>query len=141
MVVFEIKGQPMGKQRPKFTRVGKYAKVYTPRETTNYEKMVAMSYYGYEYFGKEPLSIRIKAYYQIPKSYSFKKKMQCFDGVIRPTVKPDVDNVAKVILDGLSNGVAFDDDKQVVELIVEKYYSLEPRVLVSIARKESDKSA
>ena len=40
--------------------------------------------------------------------------------------KPDLDNLAKIILDSL-NGIAFDDDKQVVKLEVEKYYSDRPR--------------
>ena len=41
---------------------------------------------------------------------------------IRPTKKPDNDNIAKIILDAL-NGVAYQDDKQVVSLQVEKYYT------------------
>ena len=52
-------------------------------------------------------------------------------GRILPTKKPDVDNVAKIILDGL-NCIAWDDDTQVVDLSVSKYYSEEPRVSVMI---------
>ena len=35
-------------------------------------------------------------------------------------VKPDVDNIAKAVLDAL-NGIAYDDDSQVVELTVKKW--------------------
>lgn len=42
------------------------------------------------------------------------------------TGKPDCDNIAKAVLDAL-NGVAFDDDSQVVTLVVRKY----PRVRIS----------
>ena len=35
------------------------------------------------------------------------------------TITPDVDNIAKAVLDAL-NGVAFADDSYVVELLVEK---------------------
>lgn len=52
-------------------------------------------------------------------------------GIIRPTKKPDADNIAKVVLDALNN-ICYKDDTQVVELIVNKYYSLEPRVEVII---------
>jgi crossover junction endodeoxyribonuclease RusA len=41
----------------------------------------------------------------------------------------DVDNVAKSVLDGL-NGVAYEDDNQVVELLVRKY---------KVTRKEEER--
>ena len=43
-------------------------------------------------------------------------------GLIHPTKKPDADNIAKIIMDAL-NGVAYEDDRQVVELIVRKFFS------------------
>ena len=52
-------------------------------------------------------------------------------GDIRPTKKPDTDNVAKSILDAC-NKIAYDDDSHVVELFVEKWYSDEPRVVVEL---------
>lgn len=42
--------------------------------------------------------------------------------VISPTKKPDVDNIAKVVLDGLNNFV-FKDDNQVSKIFVEKKYT------------------
>lgn len=51
--------------------------------------------------------------------------------MIRPTKKPDLDNVIKIILDGL-NGLAYGDDKQVVELKALKCYAKEPFVLIQI---------
>ena len=35
---------------------------------------------------------------------------------------PDIDNVLKAVMDAL-NGVAYEDDKQVVEVICRKWYS------------------
>ena len=43
-------------------------------------------------------------------------------GEIKPVVKPDVDNVAKSILDAL-NGIIYLDDKQIIELDIEKIYA------------------
>ena len=54
-----------------------------------------------------------------------------YRNVIRPTKKPDVDNVAKSILDSL-NGMAYKDDSQVVECIVRKWYADEPKVKVKL---------
>lgn len=78
-----------------------------------------------------PLEVHIIAYYEIPKSISKKKKQEMLEDKIRPTIKPDTDNIAKSILDSL-NGIAYKDDKQVVSLIVEKWYSEESSVSVII---------
>jgi len=51
---------------------------------------------------------------------------------IYPTIKPDTDNIAKIILDSL-NGIAYKDDKQVIRLSVEKRYAEEPSVSVWIS--------
>ena len=56
-------------------------------------------------------------------------------GQIQATIKPDLDNIAKAVLDGL-NGLAFDDDKQVVSLKVSKRYDHEARIEVEIREKE-----
>jgi Holliday junction resolvase RusA-like endonuclease len=57
------------------------------------------------------------------------------DGHIRPTKTPDTDNIAKSVLDAL-NKVAYKDDSCVVDLIVEKWYSENPRVEVYIDNEE-----
>ena len=44
--------------------------------------------------------------------------------------KPDVDNIAKAVLDAL-NGIAYDDDKQITSLVIDKKYG-EPRIDVSM---------
>ena len=51
---------------------------------------------------------------------------------IYPTTKPDTDNIAKSILDSL-NGIAYLDDKQVVDLRVRKQYAEVPGVSVWIS--------
>ena len=58
-------------------------------------------------------------------------------GNIRPTKKPDCDNISKVICDAL-NGIAFHDDSMIVELAVEKFYSENPCVDVVIRSCENE---
>ena len=60
-----------------------------------------------------PVRITIKIARQLPKSTP---KSVTFDW---DTHKPDIDNVAKLVLDGL-NGFAYEDDAQVIELHVIK---------------------
>ena len=61
-------------------------------------------------------------YVEIPQSKSKKQKEKMLAGEIKPVVKPDVDNVAKSILDAL-NGIVYLDDKQIIELNIEKIYA------------------
>ena len=43
---------------------------------------------------------------------------------VRPTKKPDADNISKIVLDAL-NGLAYYDDNQVVTLHIDKCYAKE----------------
>lgn len=134
-----IPGKVKGKQRPKFNRYS--GKVYTPQQTINYENWVKTCFleqYGEIKLLEKPLKVIINSYYEMPKSVSKKKKMQMLRNEIVPTVKPDLDNIAKSILDSL-NGLAYLDDKQVVYLEVAKLYSDNAYVLVSIEEIEEVK--
>lgn len=132
---FVVPGTPFGKERPKFTRRGQYVKTYTPKNTSQHEKMVAAVYEeqakGRKFEPKAPLDVRIIAYYPIPKSTSKKKRREMLEHRIRPVVKPDLDNVAKLVYDAL-NGVAWHDDNAIVDTQVRKFYSENPRVDISI---------
>ena len=50
---------------------------------------------------------------------------------IRPVTKPDTDNILKIVKDAL-NGVLWKDDAQVVSDKVEKFYSQELRLVISV---------
>lgn len=132
---FTIPGKVQAKQRPRFN--GKFA--YTQRETVAYENWVKTCYlekYKGQKLLEKPLKVKIIAYYDIPKSTSKKKQKMMLDNEIFPTIKPDADNIAKSILDSL-NGIAYLDDKQVVKLIVEKYYATIANVAVMIEEIEN----
>ena len=76
------------------------------------------------------------AYYGIPKSASKKKHKLMLAKVYRPLKKVDVDNLCKSYLDAL-NEIAYKDDVQVVDLQVRKFYSENPRVVVTIQKAET----
>ena len=130
---FKIPGKAQAKQRP---RMGRSGIVYTPKETLVYENYVKMCYSDYaNQFGWLPYENQVRAEIEVlvavPKSDSKTKKKDKIEGMIRPTVKPDCDNLAKSILDSL-NGLAYQDDKQVVELFVKKYYAENAEVRVRL---------
>lgn len=124
---FTVPGEPKGKGRPRVTRTGH---AFTPKDTVMYENLVRTSF-TQEYPGHIPITDKeitavIKAYYGMPKA-SKKKTTQMIEEVIRPKKKPDLDNIAKAVLDSL-NGIAYKDDSQIVSLTIDKAYSLQPRV-------------
>lgn len=130
---FTVMGEPKGKGRPRFCRNTGHA--ITPKDTVNYETLVKMEYTqacGEQMFPDDAmLDMRIKAYYSIPKSASKKRHAAMLSGDIRPTKKPDMDNVIKIIADAL-NKIAYRDDTQIVDCQVRKFYSKKPRVEVMI---------
>ena len=63
----------------------------------------------------------IEAVFTIPKSWTRAKKAEAMAGKLPPG-KPDIDNILKVVLDGL-NDVAYEDDKQVVLTQCKKVYA------------------
>lgn len=131
---FMIPGEPTGKGRPRFTRSGH---AYTPEKTASYEQAVRQAYRS-EFPDAEPIpegvpvAVKIVAGYGIPKSTSKVKAERMLAGEIRPTKKPDADNVAKAICDAL-NGIAYHDDSQITMLCVSKHYTKNPGCLVRIS--------
>ena len=138
MIKFTVPGKPQGKGRPRFARMGKFVKTYTPAETESYEALIKLCCME-ACIGKPlldgALAIDIQAKYPIPASWSNKKKEMALRGELRPTVKPDFDNLAKVICDSL-NGIAYKDDTQIVSAKVFKYYAEKPCVEVEIVKVE-----
>ena len=149
-VFLTILGEPMGKQRPKFSTYNGFVKTYTPEKTQNYENLVKYAYqqnYGEMIFQPhEHIKAHIIAYFGIPKSrFKLYKKTNIIEldkqgkemlsGEKRPLKKPDLDNIAKVCLDSL-NGIAYPDDSQIVELSVEKWYAKEPKVEIILSNVE-----
>ena len=131
-----IPGEPQGKARARTVKTKKSKTIsYTPDNTVNYEALIKQIYM-YEIKPKalitKPVTMLIKAYFSIPKSTTKSKRIDMLYNNIRPTKKPDADNIAKIICDAL-NGIAYKDDTQVVSLTVEKWYTEEnPRVEVGI---------
>lgn len=110
-------GEPKGKERPRFCHNGQ---VYTPKQTTTYEQQIIVGYYkqcGNAKFPEESqLELFVKAYYKIPKNASKKKRIAMLSEEIRPTKKPDGDNILKAVADAL-NGVCYKDDKSIVKIL------------------------
>lgn len=129
---FEVAGKVVGKERPRVNM--NTGRVYTPNRTKDYEELVQQSfrikYPQYEMI-KNRIGIDIIAYFKIPKGTSKENTNKMLNGELSPTKKPDIDNIAKSILDAMNRFVIYDDN-QVVKISVEKKYNTEDKTYVRI---------
>lgn len=139
-IIFVVPGEPVGKGRPRFYRRGNGVGTYTPDKTIEYEARIQHAFVRGVISGNcptfpegVPLRMEIMAVFGIPKSASKIKTKNMQEATIRPTKKPDADNIAKIVADAL-NGIAYKDDTQLVEIEVRKVYGEQPRITVNLER-------
>jgi Holliday junction resolvase RusA-like endonuclease len=77
-----------------------------------------------------PVRVVMTMRFPVPASWSKKNQAAALAGQIRPTIKPDWDNGAK-LCDAI-NMVVFLDDKQVVDGRVIKLYSERPGLTIEV---------
>lgn len=128
-----VTGPITGKGRPRLN--GTTGAVYTPQGTKRYEELIKWCYQTQrgEYMHEYPVKVTIVAEYSVPKTAPIAKREAMLAGEIEPVIKPDIDNIAKIVLDAL-NGVAYKDDKQVVKLGCFKRYAAESRLMIKVER-------
>lgn len=139
---FTVPGAPYGKGRPRVGRVQGRPRLFTPDKTLAYESLIAAVAHAAMagrplYDG--PVSATLLIRCAVPASWSKRKQADALAGLIRPTTKPDVDNVEKAVFDGM-NGVVWRDDVQVVDVVKSKAYAATPGVWVEVrpARRIDD---
>lgn len=134
MIYFRVNEEPVAKARPRFTRTGH---AYTPKKTNDYEESIRFAFMSQTcermpiYPKGVPLKVQALFAKSVPKSYTKKKREACLNGDLLPTGKADLDNYLKAVLDAL-NGLAFEDDSQIVMTTAEKIYAEVPYVAVQI---------
>ena len=133
MITIVMAGEPHGKGRPRFSRAS--GTVYTPEKTARYEERLAWA--AQSVMAGRPLlegalCVTLLVYVSIPKSKPKKWKVDALAGRIRPTTKPDLDNIFKGVADAL-NKVVWIDDSQIAEATIIKDYSDQPRIEVHIS--------
>jgi len=104
--------RPQSKDRPRFSKSG-YA--YTSKRTRDYEKLIAEEYKGPMIDASHTVAVELN----FDVSGTFISVTATENPDWKCSVKGDLDNYVKSILDAL-NGVAWQDDKQVISLKVTK---------------------
>jgi len=130
-IVIELAGEPKGKGRPRFARRTGHA--YTPQKTASYEACLRHEA-ALAMADRPPIEgavrVQVSAFFAVPQSWSAGKRDAALAGGIRPTKRPDWENVAKM-LDAF-NGVVWRDDAQVISGLIEKHYRDQPRLRVEV---------
>lgn len=126
-LTIEILGTPQTKLRPRFSRYKGRVRTYDcqseEKNTTRWlmkSKMRAPPLEG-------PLVVEMEFHFARPRSV---KRLY-------PTVKPDIDNVVKAVLDN-GNGILWEDDRLIIEIKAFKCYSDEAKTVIKI-RKFDDR--
>ena len=134
MIQFTIPGAVQAQERPRFSRTGKGVKTHDAPKSRSYKELVKMV--AWDNRPQEPLQgalkLEVDVYLVPPKKYHTKPKQALIaSGELRPTTKPDADNLVKGIKDGCSK-IIWVDDAQVVEMVVRKFYAMQPRAEVKV---------
>ena len=130
-VSFTVPGQPVPQPRPRVSTAGGFARAYVPSEhpVHGYRSSLAAAARGAGLTQTgEVLNVVIDAVFERPKSHMRKSGVKP-DAPRLP--RPDVDNIAKAVLDALQDVMG--DDSLVGRLVVEKSYGQEARTTVRIS--------
>lgn len=145
-IAIDAPGKVRGLKRTRATVIAGHARVYednSSKADKAYIRLYAtdalrrQKIYGIPPYTERGVKLRITAYSIPPKSWSKKKIQSALNGEIRPLVKPDADNIAKLVLDAL-NAVLYRDDKDVAELTITKHYDAEYEGLEIVAQWEEN---
>lgn len=140
-ILFEIMGKPVAQGRP---RAGKSfagnTVLYDPAKSRDFKQYVSLvaSQHAPKKLITGPIHLSVDVYRPTPKKYQTKPKQELIDqGLLLPITKPDIENYVKGVMDGITN-VIWQDDSQIVNLNVRKFYSMTPRVVVHISYLEEE---
>ena len=129
-ITFSVPGDPVPQPRPRVSTRGGFARAYVPAQHPVHAYRAAIAGAADEaglVAQDEPISVVIDAVFVRPKSHLLKRGVKP-DAPKLP--RPDVDNIAKAVLDALQDVIG--DDTCVARLVVEKSYGTEARTTVRI---------
>ncbi len=115
--------------------VAGHARVYSDPKTVKYETQLrhaATVAMGDRPPIEGPVEVTMWVRFPVPESWSRKKRAMALNGMLYPTVKPDSDNLLKIV-DSI-NQLVFLDDKQMVKSHVYKVYSDKPGMTIEVIR-------
>jgi crossover junction endodeoxyribonuclease RusA len=137
-----VEGTPVPKGRP---RIGKSGHVYTPGATRVWEITIQLAT-RVAMMGRSPTTlpcvVHVAAILEYPASVSQKKARELLEEGGIHAIKPDLDNLLKAALDGISGAtMAVYDDKQIIEVCCYKRYGPRACLMIDVFEIDDDDSA
>ena len=136
MISFTVPGDPVAQPRHKVSTRGGFAKAYIPKdhpihaykEAVRLSAKVAMA-------GLAPVDgpVLVTVLFRFARPKSHAKAGRADDNHKQ---KPDLDNLAKAVLDAL-NGICWADDSQVCQIRASKAWRTEGQTIVLVDRPEA----
>jgi Holliday junction resolvase RusA-like endonuclease len=127
VITFTVPGVPVAKARARVTHWG----AYTPKSTVDAQRNIAraalVAMRGQDVFD-EPVELSIIAVF--PEPARTLKARAAPNSAFRP-VKPDLDNLAKTVMDACI-GVVWQDDSRIAVLHLAKIYGNEPELRIMV---------
>lgn len=107
---------------------------FTPAKTKNAEafiKLLAVQEMRGRDMMQGPVVVVLRSVFEPAASWSKKRRALALTGAERPTKKPDIDNILKLVKDAL-NGIVYRDDAQVVRVEAEKVFGPQALTVVTV---------
>ena len=120
---FEFPVKAKAKERPRFSRKDKHVRTYTSDATRSYEHTIGMIAKAHMQ-GSRPLNGQLIA----EVCFAIRKPPT----TILACPKQDIDNFLKALFDAL-NGIAYQDDNQISEVIAKKKWSDRDLITLSLS--------
>ena len=137
-----VEGTPVPKGRPRMTKSGH---VYTPGTTRVWEITIQLATRAVMQSRSPttlPCVVHVAAIFEYPASVSKKKARELLKAGGIHAIKPDLDNLVKAALDGISGAtMAIYDDKQIIEVSSFKKYGPRARLMIDVFEIDDDDSA
>lgn len=120
---------PKPTPRPRYTKNGSFMYVMGASDNKKYfRKMLAKSDWN---IITTPTIFECKCYFPIPSSMNMTDKVLAEKGYLHHMSIPDFDNLAKTYTD-MMKGILLYDDRLIYKGILEKRYSVKPRIEVDL---------
>jgi Holliday junction resolvase RusA-like endonuclease len=134
MIKLSILGEPKAQKRHRHVRMGNFVRQYDPSAADKGDFLSIVQYNAPKEPFCAPLAVAIRFYFTRPKSHFKTGKNSHIMKDTAPlwhTSKPDVDNMAKFLMDSL-NKIYWKDDSYISECWVTKQYDDKPRTEIDI---------
>jgi len=127
MLIYEIHSKPTPEKQTRFCM----GRAYNPNKRTTQEIIWQLSPMAPKEPLKGAIGMDLFFYLPIPKGTSKALRKDMINGKVRPTTRPDFDNLAYLVTNAMKN-LIYHDDAQVVRCLTEKYYSEMPKTVIRV---------